>query len=191
MLLSFNSSIYFTFISFDSNFNCVKVQISVLVPLHTLSAFQICFRFEKINYPQFCLCVIMAVSVLSINVVTVLFISLAVLLKNCFTRENTCLCELIGCACEESVGLYRQISTVKHSQSLIAVNYNSDKSNSTIVHVRMWCDFVCDAVDLFNSMFSIHTLILATFYSHYIYLWYISKCRFVSVDIGDVYWNSG
>jgi len=79
----------------------------------------------------------MAVSVLSINVVTVLFISLAVLLKNCFTRENTCLCELIGCACEESVGLYRQISTVKHSQSLIAVNYNSDKSNSTIVHVRM------------------------------------------------------
>ena len=38
LFLSFNSSIEFTFISFDSNFNCVRAQISVLVPLHTLSA---------------------------------------------------------------------------------------------------------------------------------------------------------
>ena len=75
LFLSFNSSIDFTFISFDSNFNCVKAKISELVPLHTLSAFLIIFKFEMINYLQFCLCVIMPVSVLSINVVTVLFIN--------------------------------------------------------------------------------------------------------------------
>jgi len=60
VLFSLNSSIYFTFISNDSNFNYVKAQISVLVPLHTLNAFPICIRIEKKNYPQFCLCVIMA-----------------------------------------------------------------------------------------------------------------------------------
>jgi len=37
----------------------------------------------------------MAVSDLSIIVVTVLFINWVVLLKRCFTRINTCLCELI------------------------------------------------------------------------------------------------
>ena len=61
----------------------------------------------------------MAVSVLSINVISVFFINLAVLLKRCFPRKNTCLCELIKCAGEESVGLYRQISTAKRPQSLI------------------------------------------------------------------------
>jgi len=110
-LLCFNSSIYFIFTAFDSNYNYVKAQISVLVPLHTFSSSLICFRFQMINYPQFCLCIIMAVSILSINLVTVLFISCAVLLKRCFTMKNTCLCELIGCAGEESVGLYIQIST--------------------------------------------------------------------------------
>ena len=76
LFLSFNSSIYFTFISFGSNFNNVKAQISELVSLHILSAVLIFFfKFEMKNYPQFCLCIIMAVSVLSINVVTVLFIN--------------------------------------------------------------------------------------------------------------------
>ena len=42
-LLSFNSSIYFTLISFDSNFNCVKAQVSVLVPLRTSNDFLIFF----------------------------------------------------------------------------------------------------------------------------------------------------
>ena len=65
---------------------------------------------------------------------------------------------------------YRQISTVKHTLTSIEFNYNSDKPNSTIVHVRMCCGFVCDVVDLFNSVFPIHTLVLVTFYSHYIYL---------------------
>jgi hypothetical protein len=75
VLLSFNSSIYFNFAVFDSNFNYVKAQISVLVPLYTLSAFLIFFKFEIKCYPQLCLCIFMAVSVLSINVVTVLFIN--------------------------------------------------------------------------------------------------------------------
>ena len=43
LLLSFNSSFEFTFISFDSNFNNVKAQISELVPLHILSVFLIFF----------------------------------------------------------------------------------------------------------------------------------------------------
>jgi hypothetical protein len=122
------------------------------------------------SYPHFSLCIIVAVSVLSINVVSVLFINLAVLLKRCFTRINTCICGLIQCAGEKSFGIYIQISTVKHTQPLIAVNHNCDKPNSTIVHVRIICVFVCDAVDLFNSVFSIHTLVLVTFYSYYIYL---------------------
>jgi len=54
VLLSFNSSIYFTFISFDSNLHYVKAQISVLVPLHTLSDFLIFFRFEMKNCLRFC-----------------------------------------------------------------------------------------------------------------------------------------
>jgi hypothetical protein len=54
---------------------------------------------------------------------------LAVLLKRYFTRINTCLCELIECASEESVGHYRQISTVKRPQQLIKVNFISDTSN--------------------------------------------------------------
>jgi len=44
VLLSFNSSTYFTFISFGSNFNYVKAQTSVLVPLHTSSTFLIFFQ---------------------------------------------------------------------------------------------------------------------------------------------------
>jgi hypothetical protein len=61
----------------------------------------------------------MIVSILSVNVVAVMVINLSVLVKVCFIRINTCLCELIQCAGEESVGLYRQISTVKHPQPLI------------------------------------------------------------------------
>ena len=93
------------------------------------------------------------------------------LLKQSFTEINTCLCELIGCAGEESVGLYGQISTVEHPQPLVAVNHNSDSSNSTTVHVRMCCGFVFDAVGLCSSVFSVHRLLLVTFYSHFIYLW--------------------
>jgi len=75
VLLCFNISSYFTFTAFNSNFNHLKPQMSVLVPLRTSSAFLICFGFEMKNYPQFCFCVIMAVSVLSINLVAVLFVN--------------------------------------------------------------------------------------------------------------------
>ena len=53
LFLSSNNSIDFTLISLDSNINYVKAQISVLVPLHTLSAFLIFFIFEMKNYSQF------------------------------------------------------------------------------------------------------------------------------------------
>jgi hypothetical protein len=92
------------------------------------------------------------------------FINLAVVLKGCFTRINKCLCELVQCAVQESVGLYRQISTVIHPQPLIEVNNKSDRPENRIEHIRQGCDFVCDFVDLFNSVYSAHTLILVTFY---------------------------
>jgi hypothetical protein len=56
---------------------------------------------------------------------------LAALLNECFTRNKTCLYEVIQYACEDSVGLYRQISTVKYSQQLIEVNYKSYRRKST------------------------------------------------------------
>jgi hypothetical protein len=70
---------------------------------------------------------------------------------------------MIRCAGEELFSLYRQISTAKHPQPLIEVNHNSDKSKNTIVHVRMICGCVCDDVDLFNPVFSFHTLVLVSF----------------------------
>jgi hypothetical protein len=106
----------------------------------------------------------MAVSILSVNVVTLLFLNLAVVLKGCFTRINKCLCELVQCAGQESVGLYRQISTVIHPQPLIEVNNKSDRPKMRMEHIRQGCDFLCDFVDLLNSVYSAHTLILVTFY---------------------------
>jgi hypothetical protein len=101
---------------------------------------------------------------LSVNLITLLFINLAVIVKGCFRRINTRLCELIQCAGQESVGLYRQISTVKHTQPLIAVNNKSGRPKIRIEHIRRGCDFLCDFVDLLNSVYSAHTLILVTFY---------------------------
>jgi hypothetical protein len=106
----------------------------------------------------------MTVSVLSVNIVTLLFINLAVLLKQCFRRINTCLYELIQCAGEESVGIYRPIATVKHQRQLIAVNYNSDRPKGRLDRIRQSFDFLCDSVDLFNSVYSAHTLVLVIFY---------------------------
>jgi hypothetical protein len=101
---------------------------------------------------------------LSVNLITLLFINLAVVLKGCFRRINTCLCELIQCAGKESVGLYSQISSVKHTQPLIKVSNKSGRPNISIEHIRRGCDFLCDFVDLLNSVYSAHTLILLTFY---------------------------
>jgi hypothetical protein len=71
---------------------------------------------------------------------------------------------LIQCAGEETVGIYRQIVTAKHQQQLVAVNYNSDRLKSRFERIRRGCDFLCDFVDLFNSVYSAHTLVLVTFY---------------------------
>jgi len=118
----------------------------------------------------------MAVSVLSINVVTVLFINCAVLVKRCFTGTKTSLCELVWCAGEESVGLYMQIAIVKHPQPLTAVFfYNSFKSNSTIVLGRMCCDYVCDTIDLFKSKFQITHLCYRHFISLYLSVIFIME----------------
>jgi hypothetical protein len=106
----------------------------------------------------------MTLSVLSVNLVTLLFINLAVVLKGYITRINTCLCELVQFAGEESVGIYRQISTGKHTPPSIRVNYKSDRPKIRIEHIRRGCDFLCDFVDLFNSVYSAHTHILVTFY---------------------------
>jgi hypothetical protein len=92
------------------------------------------------------------------------FVKLAVLVKRCFTRIKTCLCQFIQCAAVESVDLYRQIYTVKHPQPLIAVNHNPFESNSTILDVRMCSGFIYDTLGLFNSVFSVHILVIVTFY---------------------------
>ena len=84
----------------------------------------------------------MTLSVLPVNLVTLLFINLAVVLKGCFTRINTCLCELVLCAGEESVGLYRQISTVRHRQPVIEVCNKSVRPKIRIEHIRRGCDFL-------------------------------------------------
>ena len=84
----------------------------------------------------------MSVSGFPVNVVTMLFINLAVLLELCFANINSCSYELIQCAGEESVGLYRQMSTMKHPQQLIEVNFISDTSKSGILHMRLGCNFI-------------------------------------------------
>ena len=175
MLLSFSSSIHNIFISCGRNFNYVKDQVSVILTLHALIAFVIIRTFEVKSYLRLLYFFVMVLSVLSINVVTVLFIHLAVLLKRCLASINTCLCDLIGCAGVESVGLYRQIASTECPQPLIKVNYNSDRPKGRIMHMRLGCDLLCDAVDRFNSVFSVHTLVLGPF------------C--VIVFIYDTYWG--
>jgi hypothetical protein len=53
---------------------------------------------------------------------------------------------------------------VKHPQPLIKFNYNSDRPKFRIEHIRRVWDFLCDFVDILNSVYSVHTLILVTFY---------------------------
>jgi hypothetical protein len=170
-------------------FNYVKAQISVLVPFRTWSAFLIFFKLKIKIISIFFFVSFGCISFVSICSSRV-FHKLSFVAERCFTRINTCLCELIWCAGEEPFGLNGQISTVKNPQPLIAVNHNSDKSNSTIVHVRMCCGFVCVAADLFNSVFSVHTLVSVTFYflificdnyNGFVEMMNVNKVRFVSV----------
>ena len=164
VLLSFNSSIHNIFFSCGRNFNYVKAQVSVLLTLHALSAFVFILAFEVKSYLRLFHCFVTVLSVLSINLITVFFINLAVLLKRCFAKINTCLCDLTEGEVEESVGLCRQISNTEHPQQLIEVHYISARPKSRILRIRLSYDFLCDAVDRFNSVFSVHTLVLVAFH---------------------------
>jgi hypothetical protein len=164
MLLTFNSSTHKIFVSYCRNFNYVMAQVFVLVTIYCLFSILITLTFPALDLERACGYFSMTVSVLSVNVVTLLFVNLAVVLKGCFIRLNTCLCELVQCAGQDSVGLYRQISTVIHPQTLIEDNNKSDRPKIRIEHIRRGCDFLCDFVDLLNSVYSAHTLILLTFY---------------------------
>jgi hypothetical protein len=132
--------------------------------LYILMYILLTVRFGLVDLTTVGLFFSVTVSVLSVNVVTVLFINLAVLLKQRFTRINTCLCELIQWAGEETVGIYRQIATVKHQRQLIAVNYDSYRQKRRLDGIRQNFYFLCDFVDHFNSVYSAHTLVLVTFY---------------------------
>jgi len=164
MLLTFNSSSHKIFVCYGRNFNYVMAQVFVLVTIYAVCSVLMALSFKSIGFVTACRFFSMTVSVLSVNVVTLLFINLAAVLKGCFTRINTSLCELVQCAGLESVGLYRQISTVIHPQPLIEVKNKSDSLKIRIEHITRGCDFVCDFVDLLNSVYSAHTLILVTFY---------------------------
>jgi hypothetical protein len=175
VLLSFNTSIHNTFTSYSRNVTHIKIQMSVVVSVLTLTAFLISLGYDFKGYIQSYRCFVMTVSIVSVNIVTVLFINLAVLLKRGFTRINTCLCELIQCAGEESVGLYRQVSTVEDPQPISEVNYNCVKPMSRILHIRLGCDFV----DLLNSVFSIDTLVLVMLY--FVMFLYDAYCGIVGI----------
>ena len=164
VLLKFNSSIHNTFISYGRNFNYVMAQLFAVVTVYAACSIPLALSFQSIDFLTVCGFFSMTVSILSVTLVTVLFINLAVVLKGYFTRINTCLCELIQFTGQDSFGLYRQMSSVKHTQRLIKVNYESGRPQIRIEHVRRGCDFLCDFVDLFNSVYSVHTLILVTFY---------------------------
>ena len=164
VLLSFNSSFHNIFFPSRRNFNYIRAQVSVLLTVHALSAFVIILTFEVKTYLRLFYIFVLVLSVLSINLVTVFFINLAELLKRCFASINAGLCDLIEHEGEESVGLYRQISNTGHPQQLIEINYISARLKSTILHMRLDCDLLCDAVDRFNYVFSVHTLVLVVFY---------------------------
>jgi len=164
VLLTFDISVHNKFISYGRNFNYIMTQVSVLVTIHALCAILLLLSFQSMDFVLACGFFGVTVSILSVNLVTLLFINLAVVLKGCFTKINTCLCELVRCAGEESVGLYRQISTVRHLQPLIEVYNKSDRPKIRIEHIRWGCDFLCGFFDLLNSIYSAHTLILVTFY---------------------------
>jgi hypothetical protein len=164
MLLTFNSSTHKIFVSYGRNFIYVMAQVFVLVTIYAVCSILIALSFQSIGFVTVCRFFSMTASTLSVSLVTLLFINLAAVLKGCFTKINKCLCELVQCAGQESVGLCRQISTVIHPKPLIEVNNKCDRPKIRIEHIRRGCDFFCDFVDLLNSVYSAHTLILVTFY---------------------------
>jgi hypothetical protein len=182
MLLSFNSSIDNISLSYERSFKRVMCHVFVVVMLYIVTYILLTVRFGLIGFTTVGPIFGMTVSALSVNVVPVLFINLAVILKQCFTKINGYLCELIQCAGEETVGIYRQTVTVKHQQQLVAVNYNSDRPKRRLDGIRQSFYFLCDFVDNFNSVFSAHTLVLVTFYV----VVFINESYYCFVGIMDV-----
>jgi hypothetical protein len=75
----------------------VKAHISVLVTLHNVGSFFF-FNISIENLPTVFAGIIMAVSVVSVNVVTVLLIKFSCLTEKMFYWLKTCLFERIQCA---------------------------------------------------------------------------------------------
>ena len=108
----------------------------------------------------------MIVSIFSVNVVAVMFINLAVLMKVCFARIYTCLCEVIDCAGEERVGLYRQILTVEHTQpSIQLITFLIDQR--VVKSVFGWVVILSVILSKISTLFFHFTLL---FYSYFILL---------------------
>jgi hypothetical protein len=182
MLLTFNSSIQKIFVSHGRSFNYVMAQVFVLVTIHAVCSILMVLSFQSIGFVRVCRFFNTTVSALSVNLVTLLFINLAAVLREGFTKINTCLCELVQCAGQESVGLYRQISTVIHPQPLIVINNKSDRPKCRMEHITQGCKFLSDFVDLLNSVYSAHTLILVKFY----FVKFIHDCYFGFAGIMDI-----
>jgi hypothetical protein len=81
VLLTFNNSIHKIFVSYGGNFRYVMAQVFVLVTLYTLGSIQIARSFQSMDLMTAFGFFSMTLSVLSVNLVTLLFINLAVLLK--------------------------------------------------------------------------------------------------------------
>jgi hypothetical protein len=92
MLLTFNCSIHKIFVSYGRNLNYIMAQVFVLVTIYAVCSVLIALSFKSIGFVTVCRFISTTVSVLSVNVVTLLFINLAAVLKRYFTRINTCLC---------------------------------------------------------------------------------------------------
>jgi hypothetical protein len=190
--MSFNSPIQNIFLSYGINSNFIKVHLFVPLKLHGLRSTLIALAFEFVDFTTVSRLFGTLVSALLVNLVTVLFINMAALLYECSTRNKTCLYGVIQYACEDSVGLYREIYTVKHSQQLIEDNYKSDRRKRTLKIIWRGFDIVCDFVDLFNSVYSAHTLVLVTCYVViFIYDSYYGLVRIMNVNrgtFGTVIW---
>jgi hypothetical protein len=92
MLLTFNRSIHKIFFSYGRNLNYIMAQVFVLVTIYAICSIIMALSFKSIGFVTVCRFISTTVSILSVNVVTLLFINLAAVLKRYFTRINTCLC---------------------------------------------------------------------------------------------------
>jgi len=81
VLLSFISSIHNALTSDGRNFKHIKMQVTVLVSVFTLASILIGLPYESKGYLEIYRYFVLIVSIFSVNVVTVLYINIAVLVK--------------------------------------------------------------------------------------------------------------